>query len=529
MKEKYNSNIIKNALTFLCIFLICLLPDIYYFVAHDFDWIYLFCGLVVLAPIALFLTFLPTVIVQIPLIFCILIVSMIEVLSVYTYYNYTNAISISALIYSNQMETNDMLNYILDNIIIHEIPLLILFIISVSLIIINRAYNNRHIKRNIAFCGAAFFISLISILCFRVDTFAHSPIHFINELYTANKMLAEKKIFLSHAVSIPSGVNYNGSCENQICVLAIGESLNYSHCSFNNTYTRQTTPQLTTQSNLISYTNYYAGATYTQQSLPLIMTIATPDTYKTCYQTPPILSYFKAADYQTYVISNQSQIMNNGIDNFLTIGADSIVFVEKDRDVVEMFGHIVQRTDSKLMIILHFLGNHFFYNNYPEEYNVWSPNYTYNKDTKSDSLFINAYDNSILYTDSIIATCVNILDKQNRQSTFVFTSDHGEYLDAHVGGHGLSCHPTKDEYHVPLLVWYSEQYGQTYPTKIDNLIKHKDEPVSADHVFWSVLDMADIRINSNMQQQDMSVFGDTLQTYQRTLLLPDCKQIIAVE
>jgi glucan phosphoethanolaminetransferase (alkaline phosphatase superfamily) len=117
----------------------------------------------------------------------------------------------------------------------------------------------------------------------------------------------------------------------------------------------------------------------------------------------------------------------------------------------------------------------------------------------------------------------------HRIAAWLFVSDHGEYISPKVSGHGHTYHPTKEEYHVPLMVWYSDEYKETFPNKVANVIKHKDYPACADHVFWSVLDMAGIRIDSTLQQVGVSIFGDTLLPHQRTLLLPDGESVMMLD
>ncbi len=41
---------------------------------------------------------------------------------------------------------------------------------------------------------------------------------------------------------------------------------------------------------------------------------------------------------------------------------------------------------------------------------------------------LNSYDNSILYTDYILDQFISILDKQNRNISFLYCSDHGENI-----------------------------------------------------------------------------------------------------
>ena len=505
-----------------------LLPDIYMASSHpDEGFTYVLSGIGLLLPIAVFVAFCPSVLCQIVLLFIGMLISMTEVLSVFTYYNYTNAVCIPALLYSNAAETNDMSAYIVRYALPHEILPLILFVVCIILVILLRK-NTDGIRKHAIICVSSFCVAVVVIISATSVCANHSPYHLMREIYVAIGQEKLRKTYLSHTDQFTykaKGLLHSKSTY----ALAIGESVNYSHTSLNYIYPRHTMPQLEAK-RIVLYSDYYSTATYTQQALPMLLTRATPENFVQNYKEMPIQTIFRELGYKTYIVANRSQILNNGVHDYLTKGADSVFFELNDGAVVEKFKEICKR-DENAFVLLHFLGNHFFYSNYPECYNKWKPNYNHHPEIKSDSLFINAYDNSLLYTDSVVANCIKSLEavSSNKQSVFVFTSDHGEYLDAHVGGHGLSCNPTKDEYHVPLMVWYSDEYAAAHPDKVANMIKHKDEPICADHVFWSVLDMANIRIDSTLQQDGMSIFRDTLLPHRRTLLLPDGKSVMSLD
>ena len=48
------------------------------------------------------------------------------------------------------------------------------------------------------------------------------------------------------------------------------------------------------------------------------------------------------------------------------------------------------------------------------------------------------------------------------------------------------------EYHVPLLVWYSDEYAAAHLDKTQVMRSNRFTPVTSDVVFYSLLDMADI-------------------------------------
>lgn len=523
---KDSKSLVRCIVLTICLLMLLILPDIYMLNAHtELGWKWMLGSILVAMPICCVILFGPFLWLQILLTTLLALISIIEICSAFTYYNYINAISFPAFMYANGSELDDMMYYITHFVLKHEILPIILYTTIISLLILNYKYSKNTYTsfRTICFAISIFVICVLTIGFDKI--YAHSPYHMPREIATAIKLEKDKKNNTNKVLDFTYKAKLN-NLEAKIIVVAIGESLNYSHCSFGHQYHRQTTPQISIVSNMIFYTDYFATATYTEQSVPMLLTRATPIEFNINYKETPIQSAFKEVGYSTYVISNKNQIMNNGVDGYLLKGADSVVFVDTDREIINKLAQLTQTISDDIFILLHFSGNHFFYGNYPKHYNKWTPNYNYDKDICSDSLFINAYDNSILYTDSLLNACITNLEKVNTESIFLFISDHGEYIDSHVGGHGLSCNPAKDEYHVPLMVWYSDEYAAAYPSKVANMIKHKDEPVCGDHVFWSVLDMAGIEIDSTLQQEGMSIFGDSLRPHQRTLLLPDGKTIM---
>ena len=519
-----------SIILFVSIFMLAILPDIYLYHAHNEltgDW--LLQSALSAALLGTFVCSAPWKWLKIIFLTIVVLVSMLEISTVFTYYNFFNSISFPAFVYANASEMDDMTYYISHFTFKHEILPLLLYVCAIFLIFISPT----SIKKNIRYINfASCTLILCVMLAFGGDVvYKHAPYHIFREAITAIKQgkIRDKNLPKRESFTYNAHNQELTSQNNKIFVLGVGESMNYAHCSFNNQYNRHTTPYLEKITNASFNTNYYATATYTEQALPMLLTRATASNFNINYEEFPIQAAFKETGYKTYVISHQAQIMNNGVDGYLAEGADSAIFVDSDREIVHTLEKIVVKEQENAFVLLHFSGSHFFYNNYPCHYNKWRPNYNHDKEIKSDSLFINAYDNSLLYTDSLLYASVDILGKSGKIALFVFTSDHGEYLDSHIGGHGLSCNPTKDEYHVPLMVWYSDEYKAAYPDKIANMIRHKDEPVCADHVFWSVLDMAGIRIDSTLQQDGMSIFGDSLAPHARTLLLPDGKSIMTLD
>ena len=118
-------------------------------------------------------------------------------------------------------------------------------------------------------------------------------------------------------------------------------------------------------------------------------------------------------------------------------------------------------------------------------------------DKCSNEELINAYDNTILYTDFILASLIEelkLLDQYN--TSMIYISDHGESLgekNLYMHGIPISIAP-KEQIEIPFIVWLSND-----SIKIKN---HK--LLSQYNVFHSVLDLLDIE--SPVYDPKMSIF-----------------------
>jgi lipid A ethanolaminephosphotransferase len=110
---------------------------------------------------------------------------------------------------------------------------------------------------------------------------------------------------------------------------------------------------------------------------------------------------------------------------------------------------------------------------------------------------VNAYDNSIAYTDRFLnQRCRGCApSRPGRFDTGLFyVSDHGESL----GENGLYLHGVpyalapEQQTHVPMVTWLSEGLQQRSGVRTDCLRERAERPVSHDHLFHSVLGLMDV-------------------------------------
>jgi lipid A ethanolaminephosphotransferase len=171
---------------------------------------------------------------------------------------------------------------------------------------------------------------------------------------------------------------------------------------------------------------------------------------------------------------------------------DEIFLSELDRKLA------TATTDS--VIVLHQLGSHgpSYYLRYPEAYRRFTPDCRTAEPMRcTTDEIVNAYDNTILYTDHILASVARLLEKHRDgiAGAMIYMSDHGESL----GENGIYLHGApyviapKEQTQVPFIAWFSKPYQEAMGVDTACLAKDADKPMSHDNLFHTVLGMMDVR------------------------------------
>ena len=293
------------------------------------------------------------------------------------------------------------------------------------------------------------------------------------------------------------------SCEElELYVLVIGETARYDHFGINH-YERNTTPLLQQHTNLISYDSAFSQANLTASSLPLLVSRATAKNSQLAYGEKSLPEAFQEAGFKTGWLTKQvpypfvERIMDAcDYSKFYSKGID--VSGNYDEELVSTLHSFTE--DTLQFFVLHSLGCHFRYEQrYPKSFEKFQPtlggSFTYAMISEANQEpLVNAYDNAILYTDFFLHKLINYLDSLNRPAVMLYMADHGESFwddDRKLALHG-SYQTSEYEYHVPLLIWYSEEYEAAHPEKVQAMRQNKTTPVSSDVVFYSMLDLAGI-------------------------------------
>ncbi|MNN33616.1 Phosphoethanolamine transferase EptA [compost metagenome] len=113
---------------------------------------------------------------------------------------------------------------------------------------------------------------------------------------------------------------------------------------------------------------------------------------------------------------------------------------------------------------------------------------------------VNGYDNTLLYTDYVLSSLIDLLRKNESRldTAMLYLSDHGESL----GEYNLFLHGTPyllapdQQKHVGMLAWFSEGYRQSFALDDACLRQRSGEPLSQDNLFHSMLGLLEVRTRS---------------------------------
>lgn len=288
----------------------------------------------------------------------------------------------------------------------------------------------------------------------------------------------------------------------ELYLFVLGETARYDHFGFNG-YNRPTTPYLDQRSNFISYDSVFSQANLTANSVPLLISRANVQQPEVAYREKCIVEAFQEAGFAggwlTKQIPNPFIRRIMGACNYAYYYAKGME-VEGNYDM-EMIDKLREwNQDTAQFIVLHTLGNHFRYSlRYPKEFEVFQPalgedfNYAMIAESNKE-LFVNAYDNALLYTDYFLNELINYVDSLNKVAAICYISDHGESFwddERKMSLHG-SYQVSEFEYHVPMLIWYSDEYAARYPQKVATMTANKSKLIASDVMFHSLLDLAGI-------------------------------------
>lgn len=308
--------------------------------------------------------------------------------------------------------------------------------------------------------------------------------------YNGEKKRNQKEIML------PDAVISNDSKD--VCILIIGESARRDHFSLYG-YEKMTNPLLAEDNVTALIAN--SAATYTTAGVKAIL-----DHQPTgkLYEILPNYMYRAGVDV-IWRTSNWGEPPVH-IEKYHTVRDIKKMYPEADDryDGILLSGlkdEIMASDKDKILVILHTNTSHgpTYNKKYPVEFEAFTPVCTTVEMSKANPQeLMNAYDNSILYTDYLIHSAIEILkDFTDRRTCMLYVSDHGESLgegNLYMHGVPMSIAP-KEQVEIPFIVWTSEGAAE---------IKELSE-VGQYHVFHSVMDF--LGVESPVFDEEKNIFN----------------------
>ena len=290
--------------------------------------------------------------------------------------------------------------------------------------------------------------------------------------------------------------------EKAVVVLVIGESARKANFQLYG-YKRQNNPLLSKQEGLKVY-EATSCATYTTAGTKAILE---PQDSGDLYELLPNYAFRTGVDV-AWRTSNWGEPPIH-IDEYITDDelAKQYPDARKGYDEI-LYQGLRERIESskknKVLIVLHTSTSHGpnYTKKYPKEFEAFKPvAKNVEEGQKNVSKLINAYDNTILYTDFLLDGLINTLRAMTDwHSAMVFISDHGESLGENkMFMHGLPMNlAPKVQYEIPFLVWTSEGFRD---------YKAKDElpaVLEQHYIFHSVLNL--LSIDSPAYDKEFDIF-----------------------
>ena len=298
--------------------------------------------------------------------------------------------------------------------------------------------------------------------------------------------------------------------EKAVVVLVIGESARKANFQLYG-YQRETNPLLSKQEGLKVY-QATSCATYTTAGTKAILE---PVNSSDLYELLPNYAFRTGVDV-SWRTSNWGEPPIH-IDEYLTDTELGEKYPDEDKDydgilIKGLRERIESSKKNKVLIILHTSTSHGpkYANKYPKEFEVYKPvAKNVEEGEKNVGMLINAYDNTIRYTDFLLDSLINTLRSMDDwHSAMIFISDHGESLGENkMFMHGLPMKlAPKVQYEIPFFVWTSENFRDYKGTSSKQEAPEGELPAVLEqhYVFHSVLNL--LSIQSPAYNKDFDIF-----------------------
>lgn len=311
--------------------------------------------------------------------------------------------------------------------------------------------------------------------------------------------------------------SWNKRTRPTLLVLAVGETARAANWGLSG-YARQTTPELAKE-DVLNFTDVTSCGTNTETSLPCMFSaVGRRDYDETLIRgSESLLHVLNRAGFQVLWRDNQSGC--KGVcDGLPTQQIDPTHFPDLcvdgrclDDALLSGLDTVARDAKGNLVVVLHMLGNHgpTYFKRYPDAFSRFSPTCDTGELRKcSREEIVNAYDNALLYTDSILAKTISFLKQQERafDTAMIYVSDHGESLgESGLYLHGVPYAIAPDvQIKVPMVWWLSEGFKNSFGLDQNCLKQQTTRSWAHDELFHTVLGLLQVETQVYERALDIS-------------------------
>ena len=383
--------------------------------------------------------------------------------------------------------------------------------------------------RNLLACAAAFvLLGAVTLAAFgdiaslmRNHKHVRYLVNPLNVLYGGGKLLVDQvpraqRELQPIGLDARLGPSYSPQQRPALVVLVVGETARAANFSLGG-YARQTNPQLTQlqqEGGLTYFSAVRSCGTNTQASVPCMFSHLGKTAYEAGNQPyENLLDVLQRAGLAVLWIDNQSgckglctrvaQVLTRTLEvPGVCAGGecfDEVMLQDLDQRIAALDP---VRAARGVVVVMHQMGSHgpAYFRRSPAAFKKFMPECSSNAlpDCPREHL-VNAYDNSLLYTDHVLTSTVRWLQARGRakplDTALLYLSDHGESLgENNLYLHGLPYALAPEfQTHVPMLSWVSPSMQKRLGVRVDCLQKNAALPLSHDNLFHSMLGLLDVQ------------------------------------
>ena len=316
-------------------------------------------------------------------------------------------------------------------------------------------------------------------------------------------------------------------------VLVIGESVTRRHMNLYG-YPRPTSPRLQAlrerSGQLSVFDDVIAPRPYTIEVLQQALTFANQEEPRRFPGEATLIDLMRQAGYKTIWITNQQTDDRVGLLSVFYRQADEVHALNQqfrkdanqtDEVLLEPFERALRDPAPKKMIVLHLLGAHLEYQHrYPVEFDRFKDreNTPSGLDAKQLAHY-NAYDNAVLYNDSVLARMIEVFDASGAHGFLLHFSDHGEEVFDTPPHQTLGRNedaPTPGMYTIPFFLWTSSSWQAAHPRDFSATT---GRPYSTTHLIHTWSDLAGL--SYDRYQPERSLVNPAFKPFTRWIGSPD--------